>query len=64
MTAEDLVDDLARLLREGLVYVDLDHGPRPLPRFNLTARGRALSSGERLFRDRPSVDAHEEGATR
>lgn len=55
MTDADLVADLSRLLEDGLVYVDLHHGPRPLPRFALTARGRALSSAEGLFRDRPKA---------
>jgi hypothetical protein len=54
MTGEELAEDLVQLVVAGLVYVDYDHGPRPLPRFALTARGRAHSWSERLFRDQPS----------
>lgn len=42
MTEDELVDDLSRLLREGLVMVaddPLEHVD--VPRFMLTARGRA-----------------------
>jgi hypothetical protein len=60
MTAEELLDDLARLLREGLVYVDLPHDDAT-PRFGLTPRGREQSSAERLFRDRPPVEPGQEG---
>jgi hypothetical protein len=65
MTGEELADDLLQLVCAGFVYVDYDHGPRPLPRFGLTARGRARSSGEGLFPDRrngsPAVgDAQED----
>jgi hypothetical protein len=44
MTESDLIADLSRLLREGLVYVDHDMTIRdghdaPVARFALTARG-------------------------
>lgn len=62
MTEADLVADLARLLREGLVYVDHDMTIReghdaPVARFAVTARGQDLSSADRLFREpsEPSV---------
>ncbi len=52
MTDQDLVDDLCRLLRDGLVYVDLDTraAPDEALRFALTAKGRDVSSVERIFR--------------
>jgi len=46
MTEDDLVADLARLLRDGLVYLD---GVDDVPRFAVTAKGRELSTAERLF---------------
>lgn len=57
MTADDLFDDLCRLLREGLVYVDLEDERRP--RFGLTPRGRELSSDDRLFRKPTESPAHQ-----
>lgn len=42
MTEDELVDDLSRLLREGLVYVYVGQAEEatPTPRFAVTARGR------------------------
>jgi hypothetical protein len=46
MTEDELIADLSRLLREGLVAVDADQSdgsdadPSAAPRFALTARGR------------------------
>jgi len=41
MTEEDLVNDLGRLLREGLVAVEVDDADEDLvPRFRVTARGQ------------------------
>jgi hypothetical protein len=48
MTEDDLVDDLSRLLREGLVAIDadqmdgFDEDPHAAPRFYVTARGREV----------------------
>jgi len=40
MTEDDLVNDLGRLLREGLVMVVVDEADEDLvPRFRVTARG-------------------------
>lgn len=47
MTEDDLVDDVSRLLREGLVTVEsdqpdgFDEQADAAPRFSVTARGRA-----------------------
>lgn len=43
MTEDDLVDDLSRLLREGLVAVQVDDADDDqIPRFRVTARGREI----------------------
>lgn len=54
---EALLEDLDRLLELGLVYVDTDQrdagteaDPATVPRFYLTAKGRDLSSADRLFK--------------
>lgn len=50
MTEDDLVDDVSRLLREGLVMVDSDQRDGfdeqldAVPRFYVTQRGRAALS--------------------
>lgn len=49
MTEDELVDDLSRLLREGLVYVYVGQAEEAIPRFAVTARGRDLSSSDQLF---------------
>jgi len=55
-TEAELLDDLLRLLADGLVLIDSDDRDAwdgdedAVPRFYLTARGRALSSNDRLFR--------------
>ncbi len=42
MTEAELLDDLGRLLREGLAAVDQVDGNDADPRFAITARGRAV----------------------
>jgi hypothetical protein len=49
MTDQDLADDLTRLLSDGLVYVYQAGDGAPL-RLALTAKGRDVSSAERIFR--------------
>lgn len=43
MTEDDLVEDLFRLLREGLVQVELPDEDGVPPRYRLTLRGRAYT---------------------
>lgn len=42
MTPDDLIDDLGRLLREGLVCVEAADDEEDHPRFRVTAHGRAI----------------------
>jgi hypothetical protein len=57
MSEDDLVADLNRLLRDGLVYLDrARHRP---PRVGLTARGKELSSDDRLFRKPAELPAQQ-----
>lgn len=56
MTEDDLVDDLGRLLREGLVAVEVDDADEDLvPRFRVTARGQDVSQGKSA----PAEGAHD-----
>jgi hypothetical protein len=54
MTADELVEDLFRLMRDGLVALADPFDVDDCPRFALTARGRVyaedVTEAERLFR--------------
>jgi hypothetical protein len=56
LTLDDLVDDLSRLLREGLAFVDDHDDQEDVPRFRVTARGREelLATCDHTFIDSPA----------